>query len=257
MSATDTTDIDTIPVENEPRRIQGKQDVIALRQRLATEIRGLAKYWATNTLAMGKALKELRDTFPPAHEGKNAHRPGWYECIEQEFGGRSPQWATELINIFETFGAPTRVGADDLPFRVMRELSKSNVPEAAVEEVLAEIKSGKKVTEKQAKQTVKKHKPQRSQARSRHADDHADDHDHAENQAHADTDRESEPDRELPDQIDALFASGSTLRRRIEALTDRNADRRLKAKVLAALVKHSTITKELIDSLRYETMTEH
>jgi hypothetical protein len=124
----------------------------------------MIREWTSNTLALGGKLKELRDTFPVSNKSKFAGRPGWHECIEREFQF-SPQWATGLINAFEKFGASTEVEA--LPAKVMLLLSGPKVPQVAVDEVVLEAKTGNKVSEKEAKEIVKKHKPQKETGKKR------------------------------------------------------------------------------------------
>jgi N6-adenosine-specific RNA methylase IME4 len=154
------------PRGNWRQRNRNAVSVVALRQGLATEIQGLMQDWASNTLTLGKKLKEARDTFPTANKSKFAPRPGWHEWIEEQFGF-SPRWATDLINAYEKFGARTGVRA--LPSKVMRLLSGPDVPQAAVNEVLAKVEDGT-VTEAQARQIVQAAKAIRAEtARRNHA----------------------------------------------------------------------------------------
>jgi hypothetical protein len=165
------TEITRVPAgaDSEPRhhsrshsqRRNAASDVVALRAGLIEEIGPLMAQWMNNTLELGKKLKELRDTFPKTNASKYAPRPGWHECIEGMFE-ISPRWATNLINAYEKFGpeGSARTELRAIPSKVMLLLAAPSVPEAAVEEVLAEAERGT-VSEKQAKRIVKKHKPQR------------------------------------------------------------------------------------------------
>jgi hypothetical protein len=130
----------------------GVSGIAARRQGLAGEIRGLLNEWASNTLALGKKLKEARDTFPSLNKSKYAPRPGWHEWVEGQFQF-SPQWATGLINAYEKFGASTEVEA--LPAKVILALSGPNVPQVAIDDVVARVNNGGAVTEWQARQIAR------------------------------------------------------------------------------------------------------
>jgi hypothetical protein len=258
-----------------PRRHSGDA-LREQRQGIADEIKELTQRWVSNTFEIGKKLKELRDTFPVSNKSKYGPRPGWHECIEKEFQF-SHQWATNAINAYEKFGASTEVEA--LPAKVILLLSAPSVPETAVQEVVQEAKSGKKVSAKRAKQIVTKHTPQKQTGKKRQRSQPSRSATAASvpgsltesvplqfspqparepEQAPADVGHQAEDDNpsELPDLIRELFGIDSdpgtpksTLWQRIEALTH-DDPHRVTAKVIEALQAHHRVTAELISLLQ-------
>jgi N6-adenosine-specific RNA methylase IME4 len=160
------TEITTIERHHTAERRIAVSDVVALRQGLATEIKGLMQEWTANTLGIGKKLVEARATFPTENGSRFAPRPGWRNWVKQEFGF-SHQWAANLINAYVRFRASTEVAA--LPCKVMLLLAAPSVPQEAVDQVLAEAERGN-VTEKRAKQIAKAAKAMRARtAHQNHA----------------------------------------------------------------------------------------
>jgi len=143
----------------------------AFLDKAGKEIRGLMKEWTNNTIKMGLRLAEVQDRcFPiytPAGElPKGAHRPGWARWLKETVNIELKH-AYQLIRCAKRFAG--KPGADRLSRRVMDFLSREQIPDEAITEVI-DIAQRRQIMKREAKEIVKKHLPKPTEANQKARD---------------------------------------------------------------------------------------
>jgi hypothetical protein len=129
--------------------------VSTLLQARAAHIRKLMSGMVSNTLAIGEELEKARETFPIGPKGQ---RMGWATWLRNEFQ-MSSEWAKKLIQAQRKFGHLGAAGTELPSQKVLVFLARDTVPDAARDEVMAEVAKGKKVGAEKAKAIARKHLP--------------------------------------------------------------------------------------------------
>src|SRR5262249_16530824 len=94
-----------------------------VRDEVAKRMRNLIRDWSANTIEMGQALREARDTFP---EGPKGEAMGFKTWVRKAVG-IGMRYAESLIAIADKF--ERLAGKQKLPsFRVMQFLARSTTP---------------------------------------------------------------------------------------------------------------------------------
>lgn len=131
----------------------------------AKRIRKLAIDMATNVISLGIELKHVQDTKFTRSNNKepflNESGVRWNDWIRDACGIEA-QWAHKLILIgikFHNKRLPPNTG-----MYVLAQLSKDNVPEAAVNEVIDRTERGERVGRVRADEIIQKHLPTPAQA---------------------------------------------------------------------------------------------
>lgn len=124
----------------------------------ATRIRTLMEDWASNTIVLGKELREAQENFPTT--GRTNKRPGWNAWLKEV--GVSKTHAGNLIKVAEKFG--TAAAVPKMGQKILVLLSRDNVPESGRKDVLDRLNRGEKVGRKEVKKIVDSHRPKPKEA---------------------------------------------------------------------------------------------
>jgi hypothetical protein len=137
------------------QRNQRSRNVVDSRVAAAKRIKVLMEKWASNTLALGAELARARETFPT--KNKRPHERIGFRQWARKTTGLSFGHITGLLWIHYKFGSRAH-DAQLLGSQVLRTLATSKVPESARIEALDRAKKGERLTARQAKKIVQKHK---------------------------------------------------------------------------------------------------
>ena len=119
-------------------------------------VKELMADWTKNTIELGKELRAAREQFPLVRgSGKTANRPGWHKWLKQF--GLFPNHAGALIAVADKFGS--RRDLPQLSRYVLVELARPSTPDEAIDDVIARVKAGEKITVKRAKKIADSHRP--------------------------------------------------------------------------------------------------
>ena len=119
-------------------------------------VKELMADWTKNTIELGNELKAAREQFPTTKgSGRYAARPGWHDWLKKV--EITPRHAAKLIGVADKFGS--RRGLPKLSRYVLVELASPGTPDAAIDDIVARVKAGEKITIKRAKKIAASHRP--------------------------------------------------------------------------------------------------
>jgi hypothetical protein len=128
-------------------------NILTYREAAAQRLKELMHNWTSNTLALGKELAELAETFP-VNPKRPDERPGFIKYAHQATGLSEAQIHT-LLQVHRKFGH--RSLDVRLSQNVMFLLSTAEVPESARQEAIGRAAKGEHIGRGDVKKIIKAH----------------------------------------------------------------------------------------------------